>query len=135
MFTMANLQLPPCKVGLSFNLGVETHVLMKLKNSDVSPQTGTLHAGTNNLSPGTLENDRQDLLKVTTKNDSKATKRLVRVPQVPKRAIHSLHDVAVLHGGLIPYDQVSVTDQGSKLGVLGDVAECGLMARDRDLEA
>jgi hypothetical protein len=38
VFTMANLQLPTCKVGLLFKKGVKTHVLMKLRNCDVPPQ-------------------------------------------------------------------------------------------------
>ena len=37
-FIMSNLQLPSCKVGLFFNMSVELHVLMKMKNCDVLPK-------------------------------------------------------------------------------------------------
>ena len=37
-FTMSNLQLPSCKVGLFFNMGIESHILMKMKNCDVPPK-------------------------------------------------------------------------------------------------
>ena len=37
MLTMANLKLPFCKVGLSFNIGIETHILIKMKNSNSPP--------------------------------------------------------------------------------------------------
>src|ERR1700733_16049545 len=97
VFTMANLQLPPCKVGLFFEKGVETHVLMKLKNSDVPPQDGPLHTGSHNLSSGTLKDDWQDLLKVATKNNVKTTKGLLRVAQIPKGATNCVHDVTMLH--------------------------------------
>src|SRR5882757_1214068 len=120
---MPHFQLPPCKVGLFFNLGVETHVLIKLKNCDLSPQNGLLHTGSYNLSSRTLENDWQDLLKVSTKDNSKTTKGLVRVAQILKGTMHCLHNVTMLHGCLIPYDQVSLTDQSSQLGVFRDVAD------------
>src|ERR1700733_4064672 len=123
VFTMANLQLPPCKVGLFFKESVKTHVLMKLKNRDVPPQNRPPHTGSHNLCSGTLENDRQDLLKVATKNNGKTTKGLLRVAQIPKGAISCLHDVTMLHGCLIPNDQVSLTDQSSQVGVFGDGAE------------
>src|SRR6266852_2810731 len=123
MFTMANLQLPSCKVGLFFNMSVKAHVLMKLKNCDIPPQDGFSYAGTDNLRSGTLDNDRQDLLKVATKYHGKTTKGLVRITQIPKRAINCLHDVTMLHGCLIPNDQVSLTDQSSQRGVFGDEAE------------
>ena len=57
VLTMAHFQLPPCKVGLFYNLGVETHVLMKVKNCNVPPKDEPLHTDTHNLSPETLKND------------------------------------------------------------------------------
>jgi hypothetical protein len=116
-------------------MGVEAHILTKVKNSKVPPEDGTLQAGSHNLSPGTLEHDWQYLLKVTTKDNRKATKGSVRVTQIPKGAINCLHVVTMHHGCLIPNDQVSVTDQSSEVGVFGDGAEGGLMNRNRDLEA
>jgi hypothetical protein len=79
VLTMAHFKLPPCKVGLLFKIGVETHVLMKVKNCDVPPKDRPLYTGSHNLSPGTLKDDWQDLLKVPTKDNSETTKGLVRV--------------------------------------------------------
>src|ERR1700733_3144910 len=84
MLAMVDLELPLCKVGLSFNIGVETHILMKVKNCDLSPQNRSLHAGAYNLSSRTLKDNWQDLLEVSTKDNSNTTKRLVRVAQVLK---------------------------------------------------
>src|SRR5258708_12263701 len=66
MLAMADLKLPLCKVGLSFNIGIETHVLMKVKNWDLSPQKGSLHAGTDNLILTPLKDNSQDLFEVPT---------------------------------------------------------------------
>jgi hypothetical protein len=94
---MAHLKLPPCKVGLSFNMGILLHVLMKPKNCDEPPQHRSLQTGTHNLSSETLENDRQDLLKIPTKNNDKTTKGLIRVTQISKSAIHYLYNVLMLN--------------------------------------
>jgi len=75
------------------------------------------------LRSGTLENDRQDLLKVTTKDNGKTTKGLVRIVQIFERVVNSLHDVMMQHGCFIPNDQVSLTDQRSQRGVFGDGAK------------
>jgi hypothetical protein len=96
---------------------------MKAKNYDMAPKVRPLHTGTHNLSPGTLEDDWQNLLKVPTKDNSETTKGSEIVAQIPERAIHCLHDVFMLHGCLIPNDQVSTTNQISQLGGFGDVAE------------
>jgi hypothetical protein len=106
VFTMANLQLPSCKVDLFFNMNVKTHVLMKVKNCNMVPQDRPFNRSSHNLSPGTFENNWQDLLKVTTKNNGKTTKGLFRVVQLPKGAINCLHNMSMLHGSLIPNDQV-----------------------------
>src|SRR5713101_1934155 len=123
VFCTANLQLPPCKVGLFFKISVKTHVLTKVKNCDLPPKDGFFYAGPYNLRSGTLENDRQDLLKVTTKDNGKTTKGLVRIAQIFERAVNSLHDVTMQHGCFIPNDQVSLTDQSSQRGVFGDGAK------------
>src|SRR5712691_1420972 len=68
VFATVNLQLPPCKVGLFFKIGVKTHVLMKVKDCDLPSKDGISYNSLHNLSSGTLENDRQDLLKVATKD-------------------------------------------------------------------
>jgi len=123
VFTTANLQLPPCKVGLFFKISVKTHVLTKVKNCDLPPKDGFFYAGPYNLRSRTLENDRQDLLKVTTKDNGKTIKGLVRIAQIFERAVNSLHDVTMQHGCFIPNDQVSLTDQSSQRGVFGDGAK------------
>src|SRR6266849_2445034 len=78
MLAMANLKLPLC------NIDNETHVLMKVKNCNVSPQKGSLHAGTDNLILTTLKDNWQDLLEVPTKDNGNTTKRPVRVAQILK---------------------------------------------------
>jgi hypothetical protein len=123
VLAMAHFQLPLCKVGLFFNVGVKVHILMKVKNCNMPPEDRPLHTGSYNLSLGTLEDDQQDLLKVPTKDNSKTTKGLVRVAQIFKEAINCLHDVTMLHGCLIPYDQVSLMNQISQLGVFRDGVE------------
>ena len=55
--------------------------------------------------------------------------------QVPEGAIHCLHDVAMLHGSLIPNDQVSLGNQPCQLGVLGNITKGGLITGNRDLKA
>ena len=51
MLALAHLQLPPCKVCLSLNVGVETHILVEMKDSNVIPENRVLYTGTYNLSP------------------------------------------------------------------------------------
>ena len=68
-------------------------------------KTDFQNACTHNLSLGTLDNDRENLLKVTTKDAGKSTKRLFRVPQVSKSAIDCLHDMLMPHRSLIPNNQ------------------------------
>src|SRR6266576_6125459 len=102
VLTMAHFQLPLCKVGLLFKINVKMHVLMKVKNCNVPSKNGPLHTGSYNLSPRTLKDNWQDLLKVSTKDNSKSTKGPVRVMQISKRTIHCLHNVSMLHGCLIP---------------------------------
>ena len=94
-----------------------------------------MHTGSHNLSSGTLENDWQDLLKVPPKDNGKATKGPIRVVQISKRVINSLHNVMMLHGCFIPNDQVSMRDQSSQGGIFGDGAKGELIAGDRDLKA
>jgi hypothetical protein len=77
------------------------HILAKVKNCKEVSKEISLHAGFDNLSPGTLNDNRKDLLKVPTKNNKKTTKWLVKVPQVFEGAIDSLYDMLVLHGCLI----------------------------------
>jgi hypothetical protein len=57
ILAMANFKLPLCKVGLFFNIGIEIHVLMKVKNCNICPQVRSLYIGTNHLSLRTLKND------------------------------------------------------------------------------
>ena len=57
MLAMANLKLPLCKVGLCFNIGIETHILVKVKNCDIPPKEGSLHTGAYHLSSTTLKDD------------------------------------------------------------------------------
>jgi len=58
MHALANLQLPSCKVSLSLYDGVESHVLIKVKDFNGSPEKRVLNARTHSLASGTLDNDR-----------------------------------------------------------------------------
>src|SRR5258708_8396418 len=110
MFPMAHLELPLCKGCFSFNSSVKAHILIKLKNCNLPPWDRSLHTGPHNLSSRTLEDNRQNLLEVTTKHYGNTTKGPIRVTPVPEGAIHCFHDVVVLHRSLIPNDQVSLAN-------------------------
>ena len=69
MTTLANLQLPFCKVSLLKINSVQMYVDVKMKDLDVLPENGALQRSTNNLRSRTLLNNRQDLVKVTSKNN------------------------------------------------------------------
>jgi hypothetical protein len=85
---------------------------MKMEDFDRMPEGRALDARSYSLASGTLDNDRQDLPKVTTKNNSKATKRLFRVVEnISESAVNCLHVMAMLHRGLIPDDHVSHANQ------------------------
>ena len=136
MQALPHLKLPPCKVGLRFHSSVQAHVQVKVKDSDRPPQERPLHAGSHNLWPGTLEDNRKDLLKVSTKDNAKTTKWLVlTVPQIFKSGVNCPHNVLVLHGCLIPDDQVSFANQLCQVRLFLNVAGCRLSTGNGDLEA
>src|SRR5882672_10275450 len=136
MHALANLQLPSCKVALSLYGNVESHVLVKIKDFNRSPEERALDARCYSLASGTLDDNRQDLPKVPTKDNTKATKGLFRVVKdVSESAIHCLHIVTMLHSGLIPNEQVSNKNQHCQLRAFRDNEDRRLMARHRDLQA
>jgi len=136
MHALANLQLPSCKVALSLYGNVESHVLVKMKDFNRSPKERALDARCYSLASGTLDDNRQDLPKVPTKDNTKTTKRLFRVVKdVSESAIHCLHIVTMLHKGLIPNDQVSHMNQLCQLRGFRDTTDRRFMARDGDLKA
>ena len=58
-----------------------------------------------------MDNNRKGLLKVPTKDNSNATKRLVGVTYVSERVVHCLYNMPMLHWGLIPDNQVCGVNQ------------------------
>jgi hypothetical protein len=50
MQSMANLELPPCKVPLLQIVSAQAHVDLEMENPGVPPKGGALHACTNCLS-------------------------------------------------------------------------------------
>jgi hypothetical protein len=80
--TFSNLQLPFCKLALFNIICVQSHVDFEMKDFDVLPENGALEACTNHLRPRTPLNDRQDLVKVTSKHNRDATKWMIRVKDV-----------------------------------------------------
>jgi len=73
MHALADIQLPPCKVSLWLDVGVEAHILMEVKDSNRVPEDRALYVGTHNLSPQSSDNNRKGLLEVATKDDCMAT--------------------------------------------------------------
>ena len=74
-----------------------------------------MHAGIDNIRPGTLDDNRKDLLKVSTKDNKKATKGSIGIANVLEGAVDGLMDVIMLHRCFIPYDQIGVANEISQL--------------------
>src|ERR1700723_136903 len=110
MTTLSNLQLPLCKVALLKILCVQTHVDFKMKDLDVLPENRALERSTNNLRSRTLFNDRQDLVKVASKNHRNTTKGFIRLQNIFQSAVVSFMEMTMLHECLIPNDQSSVLE-------------------------
>src|ERR1700724_210128 len=120
VMTMTNIQ-PPLSKGMFFvQTDIEAHVLCEMQNLDRRPQSGALHAGIHNIWAGSLDDDRKDLLKVATKDNTKAAKGSIGVANVPEGAVDSLMKVTMLHGCLIPNDQISIANEISDIRGLGN---------------
>ena len=89
IMTLANLQLPLCKVALLKIIGVQTHVDLEMKNFDMLPENRALQGSANNLSSRTFLNDRQDLVKIASKNHRHTPKKLVRFQNVFQSVVNS----------------------------------------------
>src|SRR6202023_478730 len=109
--TVTDIQLPLSKGTFLVQTNVEAHVLLEMQNGDRRPKMGALHAGIDNVWPGSLDDDRKDLLKVSTKDNRKATKGSIGVANIPEGAVDSLMKVTMLHGCLIPNDQISIANE------------------------
>ena len=112
MTTLANLQLPFCKVWLLKINSVQTHVDVKMKDLDVLPENRALQRSTNDLRSRTLLNNRQDLVKVTSEYHWDTTKGLIRFQNVFQSAVDSLMYMTMLHECLcreaLPYMTILV---------------------------
>jgi hypothetical protein len=134
MTTLFNLQLPLCKVALLRVVGVQLHVDFEVEDLDVSPKNGTLQWSTHNLRTCAPLDDWQNLVKVTSKNDTDATEWLIRVVDITKCSIDWLMQVTVLHKGLIPNDQVCYLKEFTKLWPSRDWTGGRLIDLNRDVE-
>ena len=111
MTTLANLQLPFCKVLLLKINSVQTHVDVKMKDLDVLPENRALQGSTDNLGSRTLLDDRQDLVKVTSKYHRHTTKEFIRLENVFHSAVDSFMEMTMLHECLVPKNQTGLLKQ------------------------
>src|ERR1700724_93297 len=118
--TMTDIQLPLSKGTFFIQTDIEAHVLCEMQNLDRRPQSGALHAGIDYIWAGSLDDDRKDLLKLATKDNRKAAKGSIGVANIPEGAVDSLMKVTMLHGCLIPNDQISIANEISDIRGLGD---------------
>jgi hypothetical protein len=134
MTTLSDLQLPLCKVTLLRIVGVQLHVDFEMEDLDVPPKNGTLQWSTHNLRTCAPLDDWQNLVKVTSKNNTDATEWLIRVADIAKCSIDWLVQVTVLHKGLIPNDQVCYLEEITKLWPSRDWTGGRLIDLDRNVE-
>jgi len=121
-----NLEQPQSK-GITVWSGVKAHVLSEVEEGDGLPEMRAGDGSSNNLLSGTPGNNREDLAEVTTKDHSDASKRAVRLQEVLEGAIESFYAMAMLHGGFIPDDDVSVLQKAMMVRVGLQAAGGGLM--------
>jgi hypothetical protein len=84
---------------------------------------------------GIFDNDREDLLEVTTKDHSETTKRYVRVMNISASTIKCLLTVSMLHCDLIIDQKRSLLDQLCLKRTSLDAAERVFIYSNRDFEA
>ena len=75
VMTMSNIQLPLSKVMFFILSNIEMLVLMEMQNLYRRPKQGALHTGIDNIWPGFLDDNREDLLKVSTKTIERPPKK------------------------------------------------------------
>jgi hypothetical protein len=105
-----HLQQPQRK-GMTVRSGVKTHVLSEVEDGGGLPEMRAGDGSTDDLLSGSLGNNREDLAKVTTKDNSDASKRTVRLQEVLEGAIKSLNGMTMLHGSFIPDDDGSLLQE------------------------
>ena len=88
---------------------------MKMQNLHRRPKQGVLHTGIDHIWLESLDDKRKDLLKVSTKDNRKATKGSIGIVNVLEDVVDSLMDVMMLHRCFIPYNQISVVNEISQL--------------------
>ena len=71
---MSNIQLPVRKLAFLLMSSIEAHILFEFEHLDVGPNSGALHTCSNNICTATLDDNRENLLEVTSKNNSKTAK-------------------------------------------------------------
>src|SRR5690348_2149937 len=107
---MANIQLPLCKLLLLLSLA-KAHIDSKGQDGEDIPENRSLKAGSNNLRPGALNDNRQCLLEVSSKDHSESTKRPMTMTDILQGPISCFKDMTMLHGHFIPDDHISCTQK------------------------
>ncbi len=124
---ISNIQHPFGKLSLLFRIGShDSHVDMKTKNCNMLSKMRSRQQNTNNVFSSSLGNNRQDLLKIPTK-DHVFPPKIFSVAcassncQITQSSINSFESSAMHHRCLIPNDQISFTHQLGHFHLLCDV--------------
>ncbi len=126
---VSNIQHPFGKLSLLFKIGChDSHVDMKTKNRNMLPKMRLRQWSTNNVFSSSLGNNRQDLLKIPTKDHGFPTKNLlgcmciIQLHQITQGSINNFESSAMHHWCFIPNDQISFTHQLGHFHLFCDVA-------------
>jgi hypothetical protein len=91
--------------------------LFEVINLDMVPERGSSERSIDNPLPGALWNNRGCLMKVASKEYSDTSKWSVISHYVPQGAIQSFNGMTMLHRGLIPNDDVGLSNELCKLTI------------------
>src|SRR6266540_3212346 len=117
---MPNIQLPLCKFTLLFVCCIKPHILCKLENLNRLPKSRVLHRYSNNLSLVSFDDNRKNLLKVSSKHNTQTSEWTIRATNILECTINSFMNVTTLHWSLIPYNQISGLDKSCQQRVFLD---------------
>ncbi len=140
--TVSNIQHPFGKLSLLFRIGCHnSHVDTKTKNCNMLPKMRSRQQSTNNIFSSSIGNNRQDLLKIPTKDHGFRTKDLlgclciIQLHQIMQGSINSFESSVMHHRCFIPNDQISFKHQLGHFHLLCDVASRVIVQINRNLES
>jgi len=126
---ISNIQHPFGKLLLLFKIGChESHVDMKTRTCNMLPKMRSKQWNTNNVFSSSLGNNKQDLLKIPTKDHNFPTKDLlgclcfIQLHQITQGPISNFESSVMHHRCLIPNNHISFTHQLGHFHLLCDVA-------------